>query len=82
VVGISVDKVEAQKKHAITCAADFPILSDADKKLTTELGILRDTGTSMRTTYVVDASGVVRKVFENVTVDGHVDKVLQAVKEA
>ena len=75
------DKVEAQKKHAITCAADFPILSDADKTLTTELGILRDTGTAMRTTYVLDGTGTVRKVFEGVTVDGHVDEVLQAVKE-
>jgi peroxiredoxin len=42
---------------------------------------LRDTGTAMRTTYVLDGSGIVRKLFENVTVDGHVDKVLQAVKE-
>jgi peroxiredoxin Q/BCP len=76
-----VDAVEAQKKHAIQCAADFPILSDKDKKLTTELGILRDTGTAMRTTYVLDGAGTVRKVFEGVTVDGHVDQVLNAVKE-
>jgi peroxiredoxin Q/BCP len=75
-----VDPVEKQKTHAITCAADFPILSDADKKLTSELGILRDTGTAMRTTYVLDGSGTVRKVFSNVNVDGHVDQVLTAVK--
>jgi peroxiredoxin Q/BCP len=75
-----VDPVEKQKTHAITCAADFPILSDEDKKLTTELGILRDTGTALRTTYVVDDSGTVRQKFENVTVDGHVDQVLAAVK--
>lgn len=72
--------MEKQKTHAITCAADFPILSDADKKLTSELGILRDTGTAMRTTYVLDGSGTVRQVFNNVTVDGHVDQVLAAVK--
>ncbi len=74
------DPVERQKKHAITCAADFPILSDEDKKLTSELGILRDTGTAQRTTYVIDGAGKVRKVFSNVTVDGHVDQVLEAVK--
>ena len=34
----------------------------------------------MRTTYVLDGGGTVRKVFEGVTVDGHVDEVLQAVK--
>jgi len=35
----------------------------------------------MRTTYVLDGTGTVRKVFESVTVDGHVDQVLEAVKE-
>jgi len=76
-----VDQVEAQKKHAITCAATFPILSDADKTLTSALGILRDTGTAQRTTYVIDRTGTVRRVFNNVTVDGHVDQVLDAVRE-
>lgn len=75
------DKVESQKKHAIQCAANFPLLSDEDKKLTSELGILRDTGTAQRTTYVIDRTGTVRTVFSSVTVDGHVDQVLRAVKE-
>lgn len=73
--------MEAQKKHAITCAASFPILSDASKTLTSQLGILSERGTAMRTTYVLDSSGTVRKVFNGVTVDGHVDQVLNAVKE-
>lgn len=75
------DPVERQKAHAITCAADFPILSDEQKSLTSSLGILRDTGTAQRTTYVIDGSGTVRSVFSNVTVDGHVDQVLKAVQE-
>jgi peroxiredoxin len=49
--------------------------------LTSELGILRDTGTAQRTTYVIDRTGAVRKVFSSVTVDGHVDEVLRAVRE-
>src|SRR4051812_24460900 len=61
VVGVSMDKVASQKKHAIKCAANFPILSDADKSLTTTLGILKDTGTSpKRTSYLIDGNGVVR----------------------
>lgn len=80
-VGISVDKVPAQKKHAITCAATFPIVSDADKTLTSTLGILRDTGSAQRTTYIVDRGGVVQRVFASVKVDGHVDKVLAAIRE-
>ena len=73
--------MERQKKHAITCAADFPILSDEQKSRSSSLGILRDTGTAQRTTYVVDGSGTVRKVFDGVTVDGHVDQVLKAIQE-
>jgi peroxiredoxin Q/BCP len=34
----------------------------------------------IRSTFVIDGGGVVRKVFPRVKVDGHVDKVLEAVK--
>ena len=33
-----------------------------------------------RTTFVIDAKGVVRKVFPRVKVDGHVEAVLEALK--
>jgi peroxiredoxin Q/BCP len=80
-VGVSVDAPRWQQKHAITCAVNYPLLADTDKALTTELGILSDMGMSKRTTYVLDCAGVVRKVFPDVKVDGHVDEVLTAVKE-
>ena len=79
-MGVSVDKVEDQKKHAINCAANYPVLSDESTALTSELGILSERGTAMRTTYLLDKTGTVRKVFENVKVDGHVDEVLEAAK--
>jgi thioredoxin-dependent peroxiredoxin len=81
VVGVSVDPVEQEKKHAIQCAASFPIVSDEDQKLTGELGILSERGTAQRTTYVIDRTGTVRNVFEGVRVDGHVDQVLEAAKQ-
>ncbi len=34
----------------------------------------------IRSTFVIDAEGVVRKVFPRVKVDGHAEKVLEAVK--
>jgi peroxiredoxin Q/BCP len=80
IVGVSVDAVDAQKKHAIQCAANFPVLSDEDKALTTQLGILNERGMAQRTTYLIDSKGTVRNVFPSVTVDGHVDQVLEAVK--
>ena len=33
----------------------------------------------IRSTFVIDGEGVVRKVFPRVKVDGHADKVLEAV---
>ena len=79
-VGISVDEVELQKEHAVQCHVNFPVLCDDDKALTTELGILSERGTAKRTTYLLDPSGVVQQVFNDVQVDGHVDQVLEAVK--
>ncbi len=82
IVGISVDDPALQKQHAIQCTSNVPLLCDTEKKLTTSLGILNEErGMAKRTTYVLDKSGTVRKVFNNVSVDGHVDEVLQAVKE-
>lgn len=80
IVGVSVDEPDLQKEHAIQCAANFPLLCDTDKALTTELGILNERGMSARTTYLLDGSGTVRQVFEGVPVDGHVDEVLAAAK--
>jgi peroxiredoxin Q/BCP len=34
----------------------------------------------IRSTFVIDGDGVVRKVFPKVKVDGHAEKVLEAVK--
>lgn len=81
VVGVSVDRPDRQKKHAIQCAANFPILSDADKRLTSQLGILKDTGTSARTTYLIGRDGIARRIFNDVKVSGHVDQVLKAAKD-
>lgn len=80
IVGISVDPVTAQQEHAEHCGANFPILSDLGGNLIAQLGIQRDSGSAMRTTYIVGPDGKVKKVFNEVKVDGHVDEVLNAVK--
>ena len=79
-VGVSVDDVEKQKEHAVQCAANFPVLSDLDKTLSTQLDILNERGRSKRTTYVMDSAGIVRTIFHDVQIDGHVDQVLQALR--
>ena len=80
ILGVSVDDVELQKQHAIQCATNFPLLCDVDKGFTTGLGILNERGRAMRTTFLVDGEGKVSKVFNVVSIDGHVDQVLEAAK--
>ena len=69
-----------QKTHAVNCGSNFPLLSDTGGKLADELGIKNERGMSKRTTYVVDAQGVIRSVFNDVKVDGHTNEVLAAVR--
>ena len=35
----------------------------------------------VRSTFIIDKSGVVRKIFPKVKVKGHIDEVLEALKE-
>lgn len=80
IVGISADAVDAQKTHAVTCHAGYPLLSDVGGALIKQLGIANDNGNAKRTTFVVNKAGAIATVFEAVKVDGHVDEVLAAVK--
>jgi peroxiredoxin Q/BCP len=80
IVGVSIDDPALQKEHQIQCAANFPLLCDVDKHLTETLGIVNENGRSRRTTYLVDKTGAITKVFEGVKVDGHVSEVLEAAK--
>lgn len=80
IVGISADAVNAQKTHAVTCHAGYPLLSDVGSALIKQLEIANDNGNAKRTTFVVNKAGVIATVFEAVKLDGHVDEVLAAVK--
>jgi len=80
VIGMSVDPLEAHQTFTTSCGLHFPLLSDEGGALSDTLGIKADQGYSRRTTFVIDKTGVVRKVFEVQGVDGHVDQVLEAVR--
>lgn len=81
VVGMSVDPKEAHESFCTACGLHFPLLSDPDRVLSQQLGILNDSGTyAKRTTFVLDKAGIVRKIFHVTQVDGHVDQVLDVVR--
>jgi thioredoxin-dependent peroxiredoxin len=87
VVGVSKDLPAAQLKFKEKYQLPFPLLSDPDHKTHEAYGAWGEknlygkvtTGT-IRTTVVIDAEGKVAKIFPKVKVDGHAEKVLEALK--
>jgi peroxiredoxin Q/BCP len=86
VLGVSPDSVESHQKFRTKYKLNFPLLADADKTVAKKYGAFGEkvmygkkvTG-MIRSTFVIDGAGVVRKVFPRVKVDGHAEKVLEAV---
>jgi thioredoxin-dependent peroxiredoxin len=88
ILGISPDSVEAQKKFESKHKLHLPLLSDEDKSVTTAYGCFGDKKMYgrvvqgiTRTTYLIDPKGKIAKVWSNVRVDGHAEKVLDALRE-
>jgi peroxiredoxin Q/BCP len=87
VLGVSPDSEASHagfvKKHGLP----FTLLADPEKVLANAYGVWgkkqnygREYMGISRSTFVVDAKGVVQKAWRNVRVDGHVDAVLEAVQ--
>jgi len=81
--GVSTDSVESHKKFKEKFHLNFPLLSDADKKVVNAYGVWKEKALYgrkymgiERTTFIIDESGKVKRVFPKVKVDGHYDEVL------
>jgi peroxiredoxin Q/BCP len=86
VVGISPDSVESHEKFKKKMAFPFELLSDPDQKVCKLYDVIQKKSmygkTFMgveRSTFLLDAKGVLRQAWRKVKVDGHVDAVLAAV---
>lgn len=88
VLGVSTDSVESHVKFRDTFQLNFPLLADTEHKVAERYGAWREKTrfgkTSMgvqRSTFLIDAEGVVRKVWKSVKVEGHDQQVLAALAE-
>ena len=87
VLGVSPDSLASHDKFRKEHKLNFPLLSDPEKKVAKKYGAWGEkvmygkkvTG-MIRSTFVIDGEGTVRKVFPRVKLDGHAEKVLEAVK--
>jgi peroxiredoxin Q/BCP len=87
VLGVSRDSMASHEKFRAKYSLPFDLLSDADEKLCKQFDVIKEKnmyGKKVlgieRSTFLVDAEGVLRNEWRKVKVDGHVDEVLAAAK--
>jgi thioredoxin-dependent peroxiredoxin len=88
VLGVSRDSLASHAKFQGKYALPFELLSDSDEKLCKQFDVIKDKnmyGKKVRgierSTFLVDADGVLRKEWRKVKVDGHVAAVLAAAAQ-
>ena len=88
VLGVSPDPVERHQKFKQKYDLNFALLADPDHAVAEKYGAWgektlygKKSMGIIRSTFLIDRLGVVRKVWPKVKVDGHDEKVLAALKE-
>ena len=88
VLGVSADSVATHGKFTDKYGLNFPLLADTENAIGKRYGVYKMKSLYgrkfmgiERTTFVIDKTGVIRKVFPRVKVNGHTDEVLAALKQ-
>ena len=88
VFGISTDDVTSHVKFRDKYGLNFPLLADTDHRVAENYGAWQEKNLYgkkswgvQRSTFLIDAGGVVRKVWRRVKVDGHDEQVIAALRE-
>ena len=87
VLGASRDKLKAQENFKTKQSFAFDLISDPDEQLCALFDVIKmknmygkQVRGIERSTFLIDAEGVLRREWRGVKVKGHVDEVLEAVK--
>jgi peroxiredoxin Q/BCP len=86
VAGVSRDSVESHRRFKEKYDIPYALIADAESQLCDAFGVIVEKNMYgikrmglARSTFVIDASGTIVKVWPNVRVDGHVAAVLDAL---
>jgi peroxiredoxin Q/BCP len=86
VIGVSRDSVAAQAKFKAKYELPFPLLADTESKVCNAFGVIVEKNMYgkkslgiQRSTFLVDATGKITKVWPKVTVEGHAQEVLKSL---
>ena len=77
VLGVSCDDISSHKNFIDKNNLNFTLLTDPNAEVCKEYNAWDDK--VKRTTVIIDREGVVKKIYYDVKVDGHVKKVLDAI---
>lgn len=87
VVGVSRDSIKSHDNFRSKHALPFPLISDPKEVLCNSFNVIKEKnmyGKKVmgieRSTFLIDANGVLRKEWRKVKVEGHVNEVLASVK--
>ena len=88
ILGVSLDSQERHQKFIEKYDLPFTLLADIDKKVVQKYGVWQEKklyGKTfmgiVRSTFIIDKTGTVRKIFVKVRVKNHIEEVLNALKE-
>jgi thioredoxin-dependent peroxiredoxin len=88
VVGVSKDSVQRHDNFKKKYELKIQLASDEEGKMLADYGVWvkkknygREYMGIERSTFLIDAKGVIRKIWRNVKVKGHAEQVLEAVQE-
>jgi peroxiredoxin Q/BCP len=86
--GVSRDNMASHEKFRQNLELPFELIADTEEKLCHMFGVVKNKimyGKKVkgieRSTFLIDASGVLRAEWRGIKVAGHVDEVLKAVKD-
>jgi peroxiredoxin Q/BCP len=87
ILGVSRDSLKAHENFKAKQGFPFDLLSDADETLCRQFDVIHEKNMYgrkvmgiVRSTFLIDGTGVLRKEWRKVKVKGHADEVLEAVK--
>ena len=87
VLGISADDSKTQKKFQTKYDLPYTLLSDTDKKVGEQFGVIQEKNMYgrkvkgiVRTTFIIGPDGKIGQVFNNVKPEGHAEEVLAALE--
>ena len=73
--------MESHKKFAEEYDIKYPLLADIDKKLAKKFDVVNLAGIYKRSTFIISKEQKIMKVYPNVKIEGHAQKVVEYLKD-